>query len=112
MKKVFVIFLVVLLFLTGCSSNQQTEKTTTPATQPATSEKPDANDIYEKIQTGMTIEQVQSLIGKKPISQSESSTDTPAGKIEIKELSWQIGKAVITVIFENGKVTAKNKTGF
>lgn len=116
MKKILVLTVLFLFFIAGCGSNPQNKKITSSTTSQVsqvatkTETKEDANVIYDKIQTGMTFEQVQSLIGKEPVQKTESTADTPTGKIEIKNYSWRVGKSLITVIFENNKVTQKVKT--
>lgn len=116
MKKILVpvmLFLFLFALLVGCGGNPQNKETssaTTPTKTTQVKQKEDADAIYDKIQTGMTFEQVQSLIGKEPVQKTENTADTPAGKVEIKNYSWQVGKSLITVIFENNKVTQKVKT--
>jgi len=111
MKKLLVLLLLVT-FLSGCGGNMPNENPGATAAQPASekSEEVNADAIYDKIKTGMTLEEVQSIIGKEPISEAESTADTSIGDVKVENYSWQVGNTLITVIFENGKVTMKNKT--
>ena len=78
---------------------------------------------YEKIQTGMTLQQVEELLGpgKKDESGDGSGVaaqfgvDVSAGAGPARKSGdtyvWESGMTTITVDFQNGKVTGKNAKG-
>jgi hypothetical protein len=91
-KKICGFFWVVLFvaFLVGCGvSNLKVTK-----------------ENYNKIQMGMTTEQVVTIMGKADTS-SESDMGE-LGKMEIWH--YQLGNKAIDVIFDNGKVSDKTWT--
>jgi hypothetical protein len=61
-----------------------------------------SQENFEKIQTGMTMAQVQVILGEP----TESSSVGVAGFLGATS-KWQAGEATITVQFFNGKVMAK-----
>lgn len=70
------------------------------------------NDNYSKISNGMSISQVESILGKGE-SQASSSIDMGAygGNISSEVMTWQKGMKVISITFSNGKVVAKANSG-
>lgn len=71
----------------------------------------DAEALYGKIESGMSIDKVLTVMdGHKPLTESESTIDTAIGKVVMKTMSWKIGKHLITVIFENGVLQSRDLT--
>ena len=88
MKKKIFFTLLVVVFLAGCGvSNMKVTR-----------------ENYDKLQTGMTQEQVMEIMGKANMS-SESDMGE-FGKIELWH--YQLGNKAIDVTFENGKVIDKS----
>lgn len=115
LRQIAIVCLVLLAFVAvGCGKSTSTANpTTTPATEQPKAKSADA--LYNQIKTGMTYEQVSKIIGdRKPVTTSESTVDTPAGQATAHVIAWQVGNSLITVIFENNKVTSKDitKIGF
>jgi uncharacterized alpha/beta hydrolase family protein len=96
MKKIITI-LTVLLFsatiLTSCSGKIN-------------------EDNYGKISNGMSISQVESILGEGE-SNASSSADLGeyGGNISSEVMTWQSGTKVISITFSNGKVMAKAQSG-
>ena len=96
MKKIITI-LTVLLFsatiLTSCSGKIN-------------------KDNYGKISDGMSISQVESILGEGE-SNASSSVDLGeyGGNISSEVMTWQSGMKVISITFSNGKVMAKAQSG-
>lgn len=69
-------------------------------------------DNYNKVSTGMSISQVEKILGKGD-SQASSSVDlgTYGGNISSEVMTWQSGLKVISITFSNGKVMAKAQSG-
>tara|TARA_B110000285_G_scaffold201061_1_gene235402 strand:+ start:113 stop:481 length:369 start_codon:yes stop_codon:yes gene_type:complete len=69
-------------------------------------------DNYSKISNGMSISQVESVLGKGE-SQASSSVDLGAygGNVSSEVITWQSGMKVISITFSNGKVAAKANSG-
>lgn len=57
---------------------------------------------FEKIQTGMTLAQVQAILGE-PTESSSVDVAVFSGTVS----KWQQGEVTITIQFVNGKVVAK-----
>ena len=96
MKKITAIFATVgvsSIVLTGCSSKIN-------------------NENYSKISNGMTISEVEAILGKGESSAS-SSVDLGeyGGNITSEVMTWQKGMKVIVISFSNGKVDTKSQTG-
>jgi len=69
-------------------------------------------DNYDKISNGMSVSQVESILGKGE-SQASSSVDLGeyGGNISSEVMTWQSGTKVISITFSNGKVMAKAQNG-
>lgn len=116
--RLFVVLTIILsLILAGCgSSSQPAAAPSQPATntqaqtEPA-KQKVDAETLYGKITTGMSYDEVmQIMAGQKPFMTNEGAIDTPTGRITTNNVSWKIDGSVITVIFQDKKVIAKDIT--
>ena len=83
----------VCIFLVSCSGNLN-------------------KDNYEKISNGMSVSQVESILGKGE-SQASSNVDLGeyGGNISSEVMTWQSGTKVISITFSNGKVMAKAQNG-
>jgi len=89
-----------LFLVAGCSS--------TDSTPPA-----DASKLYEQITAGMSYDEVIKIMdGHEPTMQSEGEIDASIGGVVVTTgtMTWQIGKSLIIVIFQDGKVQAKDLT--
>jgi protein involved in sex pheromone biosynthesis len=94
MKKIIQIAIVsFVFFLAGCSGKIN-------------------KDNYDKISNGMSISQVESILGKGE-SQASSNVDLGeyGGNISSEVMTWQSGTKVISITFSNGKVMAKAQNG-
>lgn len=94
MKTIFYsLIILVSLFLAGCSGKLN-------------------KDNYDKISNGMSISQVESILGKGE-SQASSNVDLGeyGGNISSEVMTWQSGTNVISITFSNGKVMAKAQNG-
>jgi len=69
-------------------------------------------DNYDKISNGMSVSQVESILGKGE-SEASSSVDLGeyGGNISSEVMTWQSGTKVISITFSNGKVMAKAQNG-
>ena len=69
-------------------------------------------DNYERISNGMSVSQVESILGKGD-SQASSSLDLGelGGNISAEVMTWKSGAKVISITFSNGKVMAKAQNG-
>ena len=67
---------------------------------------------YSKIFNGMSISQVESILGEGE-SNASSSADLGeyGGNISSEVMTWQSGMKVITISFSNGKVMTKAQYG-
>lgn len=81
---------VLLAPLAGCSKVSQTN--------------------YDKIETGMTLAEVEDILGE---GTAEASKGAGIGGVELtgKKVTWESGSKSITVTFLNGKATLKNQSG-
>jgi uncharacterized protein YceK len=87
-----VLTLILCVFLAGCGSvvNQSN---------------------YDKIQTGMSLSQVEAILGK---GKEQSSAGGSFGGVTMssKSVVWQDGNRVIAVVFMNNEVASKSQMGF
>jgi hypothetical protein len=85
------VLLACLLFLVGCG-NRITK------------------DNYAKIKTGMTIAEVESILGRGT-EQGSSNASFGGISLDMKSIVWQDDIKIISVTFSNGKVQAKSQIG-
>lgn len=100
------LFLFGGLFLVGCGSTV-------------------SKSNYDKIESGMTIEEVENILGKGE-EQASSSINIPGQSISIpgggnvstagmstsaKAMVWKDGTKVISIMFSDGKVMGKSQLG-
>lgn len=92
-KTITTILLVFTLFLTSCSGKINKEN-------------------YDKISNGMSVSQVEKILGKGE-SQASSNVDLGeyGGNISSEVITWQSGTNVISITFSNGQVLAKAQSG-
>ena len=106
--------IAVLLLLVGCGGSGlpadiQVNPDTTQAQPPQ--QEADARVLYDQITSGMSYDEVmQIMAGASAFMSDEGEVDTPAGKITTQTVSWRVGRALLVVIFENGKVISKDLT--
>lgn len=69
-------------------------------------------DSYDKVSNGMSVSQVESILGKGE-SHASSNVDLGeyGGNISSEVMTWQSGTKVISITFSNGKVMAKAQNG-
>ena len=99
-------FLLSAVFLVGCGSSISMSN-------------------YDKIESGMTIEEVESILGKGE-EQASSSINIPSKSISIpgggnistsgmstsaNAMVWKDGTKVISIMFSDGKVMGKSQLG-
>ncbi|MDA0356794.1 MAG: DUF3862 domain-containing protein [Bacteroidetes bacterium] len=86
-------FLVFTLFLVSCSGKIN-------------------KDNYDKISNGMSVSQVESILGEGE-SQASSNVDLGeyGGNVSSEVITWQKGSNVISITFSNGTVMAKAQSG-
>lgn len=65
---------------------------------------------YDKINTGMTEEQVKAVMGE-PTESKSTGAALPGMAVSAKELTWKDGDKTITVSILNGKVMTKASNG-
>ena len=81
-----------LLIFIGCGGNRVTK------------------DNYTEIKTGMTLDEVESILGS---GTEQSSSDASFGgiSIDMKSMVWQDEDKIISIIFSHGKVQSKSQIG-
>ena len=88
-----ILFLTLTIFLVSCSGKINQKN-------------------YDKISNGMSVSQVESILGK---GESEASSNVDLGEyggnISSEVMTWQSGTKVISITFSNGKVMAKAQNG-
>lgn len=85
------LILAPILFV-GCGRNQITK------------------DNYSQIKTGMTIDEVEAILGS---GTEQASSDASFGgiSIDVKNMIWQNEDQIISITFSHGKVKAKTQMG-
>lgn len=71
---------------------------------------------YDKVTTGMTRQAVENILGAGTDDTASGTSISSAGIADSKAAAektyvWKEGGAVITIIFKDGKVVQKSKTG-
>lgn len=94
MKKVLISScLFVLIFLASCSGKIN-------------------KDNYNKITNGMTISQVESILGKgESLASSNVDLGDYGGNISSEVITWEDGTNIISITFSNGEVMSKAQSG-
>ena len=87
-----VLLLTCTLFFVGCGGNSITK------------------DNYSEIKTGMTIAEVESILGS---GTEQASSDASIGgiSIDMKSMVWQDEMKIISIMFSHGKVQSKSQFG-
>ena len=65
---------------------------------------------YERIENGMTVSQVEGILGRGT-EQSSSDASFAGMSMSAKQIVWQEGNQIITITFMNDKVQAKAQLG-
>ena len=86
------LLLTCTLILVGCGGNSITK------------------DNYSEIKTGMTIAEVESILGS---GTEQASSDASIGgiSIDMKSMVWQDEMKIISIMFSHGKVQSKSQFG-
>ena len=86
------LLLCCLLVLPGCGGNRITK------------------DNYDEIKTGMTLDEVESILGS---GTEQASSDASFGgiSIDMKSMVWQNEDKIISITFSHGKVQSKSQIG-
>jgi len=66
---------------------------------------------YSKIENGMTVSEVKSILGEGESNASSSVDLGSYGSINSEVITWQSGVNVIVITFSNGEVMSKAQTG-
>jgi hypothetical protein len=108
-----IIAVAVSLQPKNSTNDASTEKTSQPTkTEEKTSTKWDYEENYNKVQNGMTKAEVETAINRK----SDNCAETESKEISLKVESCNYGmppdNGMISVTYENGKVTTKAKAKF
>ncbi|TWU06521.1 hypothetical protein [Stieleria varia] len=86
------LLLSCLLLFAGCGGN------------------PITKDNYTEVKTGMTLDEVESILG--PGTEQASSDASFGGiAIDMKNMVWQNEDKIISITFSHGKVKAKSQIG-
>ena len=86
------LLLTYTLLLVGCGGNSITK------------------DNYSEIKTGMTIAEVESILGSGT-EQASSDASISGISIDMKSMVWQDEMKIITIMFSHGKVQSKSQFG-
>ncbi len=70
-----------------------------------------SQDSYDKIKDGMTLEEVEAILGKHT-GGGGAGGEAMGMKISAGAYKWEDGSKLITITFKNDKVSAKVKSGF
>lgn len=113
-RKVVAIALLaaLLLVVVGCTGQANQETSAQPPAEAGGTEpesKPNAEELYAKITTDMGYDEVMAVMEEhKPFLKNEGAINTPTGQITTNNVSWKLGKSVITVIFQDKVVIGKD----
>ena len=90
--KHFLVAVLLCIAMTGCGGRSITK------------------DNYSKVKTGMTLAEVESILGK---GTEQGSSDASFGgiSIDIKSMVWQDEDKIISISFSHNKVQAKTQIG-
>lgn len=107
------IALLVIALLASIGSKQpspSTSPSTSGSPSPSASGSPITKANYDKIKTGMTLAEVEKILGK---GRSQGSSEVYFGgqKIATSNYAWSEWGKTITVVVQNGKVTTKAQFG-
>ncbi len=71
---------------------------------------PITKDNYAEIETGMTLDEVQAILGS---GTEQASSDASFGgmSINVKNMVWQDEDKIISITFSHDKVKAKSQIG-
>lgn len=95
----------------GTKSNTTTP-TATPTSTPTTSKKFNIDDIYAKIETGMTEDEVKTIVTKDPINCTESEMQGIGTSKFCTYGNVFLDAGSIMVSYTNGTVTSKTKSQY
>ena len=70
-----------------------------------------SQDSYDKVKTGMTLTEVEDILGKHS-SGSSNSLEAGGIKLGAAVYKWEDSDKVVTITFGNDKVTIKTKSVF
>lgn len=101
--------LAVLLLLGSCASPPQTSSPSSQSSAPAVpAVKTVSKADFEKVQTGMTLPEVEKILGGKGEEATSSTVELAGQSIKTVSYNWKNPDfSVATVTFQNDKVTAK-----
>lgn len=108
---VFIIIIAVAVGGGSKSSNSGTQKSNTSTPAP-TSKKFNIDDIYAKIETGMTEDEVKAIVTKDPINCTESEMQGIGTSKYCTYGNVFIDSGSIMVSYMNGKVSSKTKSQY
>jgi len=116
----FVVLIIIIAVAAGSgskSSNSGTQKSnsaapTTTSTPPTTSKKFNIDDIYAKIETGMTEDEVKAIVTKDPINCTESEMQGYGTSKYCTYGNVFLDAGSIMVSYTNGKVSSKTKSQY
>lgn len=87
------LLLLTMLLLVGCSGGNENNKVTL--------------EKYNQIETGMTLEEVEAILGE-----GTENASTEAGDVNIKSYQWiNSDGSNIQIMFQDGKVNTKAQAG-
>ena len=105
----FVIIGIGMVACTGAFINEVDKEMTKTTEEAKTDESKPGLAEYEQVETGMTIEEVNAILGE-PMDTTESETDGLKMEMVSYDARGDLG-ANILVTFTNGAVDSKTQTG-
>jgi len=119
----FILFVILVGAVGGTKAPTSNTNTGTPAPAPATTPTPapapapqtkkfNINDIYAKIETGMTEDQVKAIVTKDPINCTESEMQGIGVYKMCTYGNVFLDAGSILVQYTNGKVSTKTKSQY